>query len=35
MDGTLNGDPLNIVVIGHVKQVVNAFLDTCRGFDYY
>ena len=31
MDGTLNGDPLNIIVIGDVEQVVNAFLD--NGWD--
>ena len=30
-DGTLDGDPLNIVVIGDVEQVVNAFLD--NGWD--
>jgi hypothetical protein len=31
MDGTLNGDPLNIIVIGAVEQVVNAFID--NGWD--
>ena len=31
MDGTSNGDPLNIVVIGDVEQVVNAFID--NGWD--
>lgn len=30
-EGTINGDPLNIVVIGSVEQVVNAFLD--NGWD--
>ena len=31
MDGTLHGDPLNIIVIGDVEQVVNSFLD--NGWD--
>ena len=31
MDGTLDGDPLNIIVIGNVEQVLNAFLD--NGWD--
>ena len=30
-EGTVNGDPLNIVVVGSVEQVVNAFLD--NGWD--
>ena len=30
-EGTVNGDPLNIVVIGTVEQVVNAFLE--NGWD--
>ena len=30
-EGTINGDPLNIIVIGSVEQVVNAFLD--NGWD--
>ena len=31
LDGTRNGDPLNIVVIGGVEQVVDAFID--NGWD--
>ena len=31
LDGTSNGDPLNIVVIGDVEQVVDAFID--NGWD--
>ena len=30
-EGTINGDPLNIVIIGNVEQVVDAFLD--NGWD--
>ena len=31
MDGTLDGDPLNIIVIGEIEQVLDAFLD--NGWD--